>query len=155
MPPLSLSALVVLAPVLLFGCGGTPADPDFTCDPGATARTLTAEVQAVLDARCKSCHVSGYAYGDYTTAQKTFENTTGKTSYLSAAVSGSTLKVVDGANKALANSSLWLKVLGGDASNRKGPKGEGTLGAMPNDGTVLTADQKELLKEWICTGGAQ
>ncbi|MEW5738098.1 MAG: hypothetical protein AB1938_04190 [Myxococcota bacterium] len=151
-----LISISVLGSLVLFGCGGgMPADPDLTCDSAATAKTLTGEVQAVFTAKCVSCHVSGYAYGDYTTADATFASTTNKPSYLAQQVMGSTLKVVDGANKSLANSSLWLKVLGGDAANKKGPKGEGTLGAMPNDGTTLTADQKKLLKDWICTGGAK
>jgi len=147
-------SLVVLSSLVVFGCGSPPpTDPELTCDTGRAAQTLTGGVQAVFDAKCVSCHVSGYAYGDYTTADKTFAATTNKVSYL--AGTAAKLKVVDGNSKSLANSSLWLKVLGGDAANRKGPNGENTLGAMPNDGTSLTADQKQLLKDWICSGGAK
>jgi hypothetical protein len=151
-------AVVVLLPVLVslvtLGCGGTtPMDPELTCDTSAPAVTLTGGVQAVFDAKCKSCHGSGYTYGDYSDADRTFAATTNKVSYL--AGPAAKLKVVDGNARSRANSSLWLKVLGGDAANRKGPNGEKTLGAMPNDGTVLTAEQKKLLKDWICSGGAR
>ena len=61
-----------------------------------------------------------------------------------------TLKVVD--STSLANSSLWLKVLGGAAKGRTGPKSENVSGVMPNDNTTLTAAQKQILKDWICTG---
>jgi hypothetical protein len=155
MSNLRIISSIFLAAWATLGCGGgTPADPELTCDANPAAATLSTNVQAVFEAKCVMCHGSNYAYGDYTTAAKTFESTNGKTSYLAQSVMGSTLKVVDGANKSLANSSLWLKVLGGDAANRRGPKGERTLGAMPNDGSTLTAEQKKLLKDWICTGAA-
>lgn len=144
---------VVVVSLFTFGCGGTTpmTDPELTCDTGVATVTLTGEVQAVFDAKCKSCHATGYTYGDYTDAAKTHAATVGVKS-LYAGTPG-TLKIVDPMN--LANSALWLKVLGGDAANRKGPNGEGTLGAMPNDGTVLTAAQKKLIKDWICTGAGQ
>jgi hypothetical protein len=150
----SLFFSVVFVAVFASACGSsTPTDPDFTCDTAAAAVTLTSGAQAVFDAKCVSCHVVGYSYGDYTTADKTFAATTNKVSYL--AGTAAKLKVVDGNSKSLANSSLWLKVLGGDAANRKGPNGENTLGAMPNDGTSLTAEQKTTLKNWICSGGGK
>lgn len=128
--------------------GGTPKDPELDCT-GATSVTLSGELQSqVIDVKCKSCHVANYQYGDYTDATKTAAATVNKKS-LYAGMTGK-LMIVE-ANK-LENSSLWLKVLGGDAANRKGPNGEGTLGKMPNDGTELTAAQKKLLKDWICTG---
>lgn len=136
----------------LAACGGgnqMMGDPELTCDTGATAVTLSGQVQSqVFDVKCKSCHAASYQYGDYTDATKTSAATVNKKS-LYAGMAG-TLQVVEPNN--LANSALWLKVLGGDAANRKGPKGEGTLGKMPNDGTDLTAAQKKLLKDWICTG---
>ena len=148
-------AFVVLVSLVTLGCGGTTpmGDPELTCDTSAAAVTLTGGVQAVFDAKCKSCHVAGYTYGDYSDADRTFAATTNKVSYLAGAAAK--MKVVDGNAKSLANSALWLKVIGGDAANRKGPNGESTLGAMPNDGTVLTAEQKKLLKDWICSGGAK
>lgn len=146
-------SFVVVVSLVTLGCGGTTpsGDPELTCDTGAATVTLTGEVQAVFDAKCVSCHIAGYSYGDYTTAAKTHESTVGVKS-LYAGTAG-TMKIVDPKN--LANSALWLKVLGGDAANRKGPNGEGTLGAMPNDGSTLTAAQKKLLKDWICTGAGQ
>lgn len=148
-----LPSIFVLSSLVTLGCGSpTPmGDPDLTCDTGAATVTLTGAVQAVFDARCKSCHATGYTYGDYTSASATHAATVGKTSYL-AGMAG-TMKVVEANN--LANSSLWLKVLGGDAANRKGPKGENTLWIMPNDGMTLTAEQKKLIKDWICTGAGQ
>lgn len=146
---LRFSPILVLSLVTL-GCGGAmPAgDPELTCDTGAATVTLTGDVQAVFDAKCKSCHGAGYMYGDYSTAQKTHSSTVGVKSLY--AGDAGMMKIVDPQN--LANSSLWLKVLGGDAANRKGPRGERTFGAMPNDGTMLTDAQKKLLKDWICTG---
>ena len=46
--------------------------------------------------------------------------------------------------RSLANSALWLKVLGGDdRPARAGPKGENVHGKMPNDTTTLTAAETE------------
>ncbi|MGV3620728.1 MAG: hypothetical protein ACO1OB_07920 [Archangium sp.] len=129
---------------------GTP-DPELTCATTPQAATLATNVQAVFDAKCKDCHIAGYTYGDYTTAANTLAATTDKKSLY--AGRAATLKVVDGANTSLANSALWLKVLGGAAENRAGPNGENVQGKMPNDNRVLTADEKQLLKDWICTGG--
>lgn len=137
----------ISAAVGLFSCGG-PSDPDLTCDAAPAAATLATNVQAVFDAKCKSCHVVGTSYGDYTDATKTAAATVGKKS-IYAGMSG-TLQVVEA--KSLANSALWLKVLGGQAKGHSGPKGENTYGAMPNDGTTLSAEQQKLLKDWICSG---
>lgn len=140
-----------LAVVGFFACGmPVPTDPDLTCDAAPAAATLATNVQAVFDAKCKTCHVENYSYGDYTTAEKTLAATTGKKS-LYAGMAG-TLMVVD-ANKSLANSALWLKVLGGAMAARTGPKGENVYGKMPNDTTTLTDAEKKLLKDWICGGG--
>lgn len=127
-----------------------PGDPELTCDPAPAAATLATNVQPVIDAKCKTCHIADYSYGDYTTAAKTGAIVNKKSLY--AGMAG-TLQVVDGANKSLANSSLWLKVLGGAMSGRTGPKGENVYGKMPNDTTTLTADEKKILKDWICGGG--
>lgn len=132
----------------LFSCSG-PSDPELTCDPNPAPATLATNVQGVFDARCKSCHIENYSYGDYTTAAKTGTIVNKKSLY---AGMNATLMVVD--SKSLANSSLWLKVLGGAASGRTGHKGENVQGKMPNDGTSLTPDEKKLIKDWIC-GGAK
>ena len=134
--------------VSLLSCG--PTDPELTCDPSPAAASLTTNVQAVFAAKCsQSCHQPGDAFGDYTDAAKTGAIVAKKSLY--AGMAG-TLKVVD--PKSLANSSLWLKVLGGSTSGRTGPRGENVYGKMPNDGALLSADQKKTLKDWIC-GGAK
>jgi hypothetical protein len=61
-----------------------------------------------------------------------------------------TLKIVEAKN--LANSAMWLKVLGGATKGRSGPKGENVFGAMPNDGTTLDGPSQQKLKDWICAG---
>ncbi|MDP1830355.1 MAG: hypothetical protein Q8L48_44240 [Archangium sp.] len=132
----------------LLSCG--PSDPDLTCDTSPPAATLATNVQAVFDTKCKTCHIADYSYGDYTTAAKTAAIVGKKSLY---AGTGATLLVVD--PKSLANSALWLKVLGGSMSGRTGPKGENVYAKMPNDNSiVLSADEKKLLKDWIC-GGAK
>jgi hypothetical protein len=141
-------------------------DPELTCDASPAAATLGTNVQAVFDAKCKTCHIAGYAYGDYTTAATTGTIVNKKSLYAGMGATGTivnkkslyagmgaTLMVVD-SNKSLANSSLWLKILGGATSGRTGPKGENVYGKMPNDTTTLTPDEKKILKDWIC-GGAK
>lgn len=144
-----LILLGIAAVVGLLSCS-QPGDPELTCDPSPAAATLATNVQAVIGARCKTCHIENYSYGDYTTAAKTGAIVNKKSLY--AGMAG-TLQVVDGTNKSLANSALWLKVLGGAMAGRTGPKGENVYGKMPNDTTTLTADEKKILKDWICGGG--
>jgi hypothetical protein len=134
--------------VSLVGCGGGPTDPELTCDASPASATLATNVQAVFTAKCATCHVSGYNYGDYTTAEKTAAATVNKKS-LYAGTMG-TLQIVQ--PNSLANSSLWLKVLGGNAAGRTGPNKENVFGKMPNDSTTLTAEEQKLLKDWICSG---
>ena len=129
----------------LLSCG--PSDPELACDATPASATLATNVQGVFDAKCKSCHIENYSYGDYTTAAKTAAVVSKKSLY---AGMGATLLVVD--PKSLANSALWLKVLGGATAGRTGPKGENVYGKMPNDGQMLTADEKKILKNWICSG---
>ncbi len=132
--------------VSLLSCG--PMDPELTCDASPAAAALTTNVQAIFSAKCsQSCHLANDTYGDYTDAAKTGAVVSKKSLY--AGMAG-TLKVVD--PKSLANSSLWLKVLGGATSGRTGPKGENVYGRMPNDGAMLSAEQKKTLKDWICSG---
>ena len=135
----------------LLSCGPpTPTDPDLTCDASPAAATIATNVQPVFAAKCsKACHLVNDPYGDYTTAAKTATIVGKKSLY---AGMGATLKIVD--STSLANSALWLKVLGGATTGRVGPKGENVSGKMPNDTTTLTADEQKILKDWIC-GGAK
>ena len=139
--------LGMCAAVGLLSCG--TADPDLTCASSPAAATLGTNVQAVFDAKCKSCHLENYSFGDYTTAEKTGSIVNKKSIY---AGMNATLLVVD--PKSLANSALWLKVLGGATAGRTGPKGENVYGKMPNDTSMLTDDEKKIIKNWIC-GGAK
>jgi len=131
----------------LISCG--PMDPELTCDATPAAATLGTNVQAVFTARCStSCHLANDKYGDYADAAKIGTIVGQKSLY--AGMAG-TLKVVDPTS--LANSALWLKVLGGSTKGRQGPKGENVYGRMPNDTSTLSTEQKKLLKDWICSGG--
>ena len=126
-----------------------PVDPELTCEPSPAAATLDTNVQAVFAARCsQSCHAVDDPYGDYTEAAKTGTIVGKKSLY---AGMGGALRVVD--PKSLANSALWLKVLGGSTAGRAGPRGENVYGRMPNDTGTLTTEQKKILKAWICGGG--
>ena len=139
---LSTSFLLVVAA----GCSG-PADPQLNC-AGSGSATLAADIQPILDAKCVACHdASNATYGDYSTAAKTAEIVGKRSLY---AGSARQLKVVDPGD--LANSSFWLKLLGGSQKGRTGPRGENVLGEMPNDGTKMTTDELEKLKAWICSG---
>jgi len=135
----------------LLSCGPPPPppDPDLTCDSSPAAATLATNVQPVFAAKCsRACHLANDPYGDYTTAAKTATIVGKKSLY---AGMGATLMIVDG-QSSLANSALWLKVLGGATTGRVGPKGENVSGKMPNDTTTLTADEQKILKDWICSG---
>ncbi|MFO0599156.1 MAG: hypothetical protein U0228_27860 [Myxococcaceae bacterium] len=133
--------------LVLVGCGTPPpVDAELSCADAGTA-TLAAGAQTVLTAKCVSCHITDYTYGDYTSAAKSALMVNQKSAY--AGTPGS-LKIVDPGH--LENSSLWLKVLGGAQRGRTGPKNENVQGAMPNDGTALTPNEKQTLKAWICSG---
>lgn len=140
--------LGITASTILSACGPqVPADPELTCSSAPGEATLAKNVQAVFTAKCATCHVPGYSLGDYSDAARTATSVAKKSLY---AGSTGTLKIVDPGS--LANSSLWLKVLGGAQVGRSGPNGENVSQRMPNDDTRLTADEKQLLKDWICTG---
>jgi hypothetical protein len=109
---------------------------------------MAADVQPILDAKCKSCHAAGYSYGDYSDATKSAEALSGKKSLF--AGTNATLLVVD--TKALANSSLWLKLLGGATKGRTGPKGENVQGPMPSGADALPEAELKVFKDWICSG---
>ena len=130
----------------LLSCG--PSDPELACDASPAAATLATNVQPVFAAKCsKACHLANDPYGDYTDASKTAAIVSKKSLY---AGMGATLLVVD--PRSLANSALWLKVLGGATAGRTGPKGENVYGKMPNDTGTLTTEEKKIIKDWICSG---
>lgn len=145
-----VGTLVLFVAALAFvSCGEMmPSDPDLSCT-GAGTQTL-ATVQPLLTMRCglAGCHdPSAATYGDYSTAAGTTAQVGKKSLY--AGMPG-TLLVVE--PKKLANSALWLKVLGGATKGRTGPKGENVFGAMPQDGTTLDAASQKMIKDWICSG---
>ena len=97
---------------------------------------------------CNSCHLmnstdgSG-SYGVYATEASAFAQV-GKTSLY--AGTEKMLKVVEAGN--LGNSALYLKVLG----RAKSPSMKNVGGQMPLGAAALGATQKQLLKDWICSG---
>ncbi len=121
-------------------------DSELTCDPLGNA-TLATHVQPIFDVKCKTCHEGGTDYGDFTKAERSAVVVNKVSVYAGAA---KTLKVVDPGS--LENSSLWLKISGGASAGRTGPKGENVFGKMPNDSTILTAAEKKIIKDWICSG---
>lgn len=141
-----LPILPIIA-LVFAGCPG-PADDELVCPTSPTAVTLDTGLQAeVFDANCKTCHnAQDPSSGDFSTATKTREWTVNRKSQFAGT---GALKVVEPKN--LANSILWLKVLGGDATGKKGPSGEKVYGAMPL-GAGLTPAKKASLKNWICAG---
>ncbi|MBS1151587.1 MAG: hypothetical protein H6Q89_3285 [Myxococcaceae bacterium] len=139
------------------GTGGGGADPELVCDAPADAGTtdagsalgFTKVYQDIIVPSCQtSCHVVGAAdgsdtYGNYATEVKAYEQVGKKSLY---AGTDATLKVVDPNN--LGTSTMFLKVL----ARAKSPSGKNIGGAMPLGMTALTAAQKKLLKDWICSG---
>lgn len=156
-------AFASLVAVFAVGCGGSTGgtdagtdagtDPVLVCDTGAATVNSAKVFADVIETKCKSCHVAnatGFAYGDYTDADKFYAGSAGAESKYKG--SAGTLKIVE-ANK-LANSSLWLKVNGGSPS-RKGPNNENVGAKMPQDGMTLTDAQLKAIKDWICTGATK
>lgn len=126
------------------------ADPN-QCNPSGPV-VRTSQIQTVLLNHCVSCHYppngEGIAYADFTSALAT-QRLVGATSTYAGATG--LLKVVD--PRALANSSLWLKVSPATgALGRKGPHGEITGARMPNDGSALSQVELDQFKDWICSG---
>lgn len=161
---LSIAALFALA-----ACDGgmmmNPDVPDTTCSMMPEAVTMVSLQTDIFETKCKTCHYpdpdgagpmqpgSGFSYGDYTDAMKTFEMVN-KTSLF--AGSPGTLKIVDQmaatTSAKLANSSLWLKVSTLKPLGFKGPKMESSGVRMPNDGSAFTAAEIKKIKDWICRG---
>ncbi len=161
----SAFALAVLGAV---GCGGgtsggdggnpdSGSGPDVTCSATPAAVTMTDLQTSMVMPSCLSCHYPamgttpeglGGAYGDYTTAMKTYEMVGKKSVYAGAA---GTLLIVD-PNKNLANSTLWLKISSPTANGFPGPHGEDTLTRMPQSAAPLSETVQQQVKDWICDG---
>ncbi len=128
------------------GTGGGAADPAVTCAQTPATVTLAADIQPILTDKCGSCHSAGgnYAfYGDFGSAAQT-ATYVGKTSIMSGS-----LKVI--AADDLSKSTFWLKILGGTPAGY--PSTPNILGLMPPSGEPqLSEDEKEKIKDWICTG---
>jgi hypothetical protein len=140
-------------------CGSTDpkraavCEQHLTCPDGPTEVT-TAQVHAdLLLPTCKdTCH-PGLGVLDYSTPQSAQEALVG----VSSGYGDGSLRRVD--SKTLANSTLWLKVLGGSdfvfEGQRlplTGPKGEPVGQPMPKGLPRLTEAQLDLVKSWICSG---
>lgn len=143
-----MKALVFVVSVLaLTAC---PADPNVECTSSKSV-TLATDVQPLLTRSCatSNCHDSGYgsSFGDFSSATKSAAMVNKRSLY---AGTRGTLKVVD--PNALKNSTLWLKVLGGKLAGYTGPNGENVQDRMPYDADALSADEQQLLKDWICSG---
>jgi hypothetical protein len=147
----------LLLGVLGCGDGNSPnnsdggSDPDLICDANV-ASVLTSKVHAeVFTAKDTCTGVGCHGLGNTTTVSMIDSAATQGVVGMKSAYSGTdaTLKVVDPGK--LANSSLWLKVLGGSPA-KKGPKGESVGGPMPEGKQELNATQLKLIKDWICSG---
>lgn len=156
MKRLALSALVALAASCSQPpCTGSATDassPLFECaDAGAVSlSTLQSDLLTPTCATSK-CHVpGGAAPTDYSSMSATFANV-GKPSpgY------GNGLDVVDPGD--LANSTFWLKPLGG-SPKYKSLSCESVGGVMPQTANdplnlpILDGGQLALIKGWICAG---
>lgn len=164
--------LSIVASVLFTACGEVTPDPDPDPEPGpcdepanlecpsSPTAVTTAEVHELFAARCTDCHEptcfdaaspdTECASLDLTTEELTQQSVGRESRY---ATGSSTMKIVDPGN--LANSTMWLKILGGEDVGCMGPNGERTLEPMPNpkDGDEpLNAAERQLVKNWICSG---
>ncbi|MFZ5470087.1 MAG: hypothetical protein ACOZIN_11685 [Myxococcota bacterium] len=144
------------ASAALLACGtvgGPPdagADPLFVCEGTPATVTATQLVTEVITPACKTgCHEpNGTVDLDLSDAGLLVANTVNKPSPYGGA--NGTLKIVEPNNPA--NSTFWLKILGGANAGRRGPKGESVGGPMPGAGPALDDAQKQKVKDWICTG---
>jgi hypothetical protein len=147
--------LVASFALAAFSCGESPqpATVDGKCEASHPPTTLT-QAYPVFVAKCiDTCHKpGGTGTGDYSTQAEVAKLVGKKSGY---ATGTSTLKVVDPSNSA--NSTVWLKVLGGSTrtGGARGPKGESVGAKMPQAGaTPLTDEEKKTLKDWICSGAS-
>jgi hypothetical protein len=134
------------------GAGGGAADPELTCDATPPATSFAKVYMDIISPSClQGCHVAGAvdgsdSYGLYNTETAAYGQVNKKSLY---AGTDMTLKVVD-PMKSLGTSTMWLKVLG----RAKSPTMKNLGGQMPLGRTALTTVQKQLLKDWICSGAA-
>jgi hypothetical protein len=126
------------------------------CETGRPEVTLAkVHSDVLLGTGCIDCHkptapAATKGPGDYTSVQTT---TTAFLQSPSAYTKGTDgVKIVDPGN--LANSTLWLMVLGGAEKGYKSPKGDPIGPGMPQSRDPLEAEHKQLIKDWIC-GGAK
>jgi hypothetical protein len=136
--------------------------PDTTCDASPAAVTMAQLQTEIFETKCKTCHFpatgggqpgSGFAYGDYSNVDTTYQMVNKDSLYKGSA---GTLKIVDNmaatTSAKLANSSLWLKVSTKKTLGFKGPKNEATGAKMPNDGAPFSDAEIKKIKDWICNG---
>lgn len=125
-----------------------PPDPALMCEANLQAVAAPAVFDQVIVPDCRTCHRSGgVALQDFSTVEKLSANAVGQPSAY--AGSGGALKMVDPGN--LANSTFWLKLLGGSPKWR-GPGGESVGGPMPQGALLLGEAKLQVVKNWICTG---
>ena len=133
------------------GAGGGAADPELTCDASPPATSFAKVYTDIFTPSCLGgCHIPGAvdgsdSYGLYNTQTAAYAQV-GKTSLY--AGTEKLLKVVQASTPG--NSTMWLKVIG----RAKSPTMKNVGGQMPLGMTALTAAQKTLLKDWICSGAA-
>lgn len=157
-----LSALVASGLLATVGCGngiptpGTDAGTDAGTDGGVahTCGTDVTEVSAealytqVIDTQCKSCHFTG---APETTGGNLVLDSVEALKATAGTALGKygTVEVTDPDHPE--NSTMYLKVLGGEQAGVKGPNGQSVGQRMPL-GQQLPEAQVALIKNWICSG---
>jgi hypothetical protein len=150
-----LSAAVTLGSGCGGGGGATDAGvkPEVQCDGGEADVSFATVYSDLISPTCLGgCHVPGGSNGpvNLTSADAGYEGSVGKNSI----TYGSSLKIVQPNQPE--SSTLYLKVLGGTPGGYRGPTGQSVGERMPplSAGNGATAQQKELVRRWICTGAA-
>ena len=137
-------------PVFLVALAGCPlnGDPDLVCNQRPAAVSAQQAWTLVMrDAACTACHHEGSDTPFNFSSGEAF-----RTSTVSVTSKYGRELVLIRPGK-LAESVLWLKVLGGADTGMTGPRGESVGGRMPpGGGWPLSTESKEMLKDWICTG---
>ena len=137
--------------VLALGCSGdepgAELQPPPEC-PGGTPQVSYARVyREVFSTACVTCHrPQGQAPTDLSTFAAGYANTVNQPSRY-----GSLARVTP---NELGASVLYIKMIGGSPPY-SGRGGQSVGGVMPPGGTVLTSQtQKDLVRDWICSGAA-
>lgn len=117
---------------------------------GESALPFTELHPQVIAPRCAPCH-NGSAIAEAPDVSSAVVGLTALRDVVSPRYAGTagTLKIVDPG--APHNSTLMLKVLGGDPAGFTGPAGEDVGGAMPQAGMLSTAE-RDAIRNWICAG---